>query len=112
MAHRVLGCLLAGIVGVAMLPLMRGHPALCLGALALGVWIGCHVQTGKEGASYVGRQFTITFLMVFVQDHQWSADPMPALLRLVGIFAGMTALLIAVFATAGTRLARTSPSVP
>ncbi|WP_233236663.1 FUSC family protein [Bordetella sp. LUAb4] len=112
MAHRVIGCLLAGIVGVAMLPLMRGHPALCLVALALGVWVGCHVQTGKEGASYVGRQFTIAFLMVFVQDHQWSADPMPALLRLVGIFAGMTALLVAVFATAGTRLSRNSASVP
>ncbi|ALM87309.1 hypothetical protein ASB57_27270 [Bordetella sp. N] len=112
MAQRAIGCLLAGCISVAMLPLMQGHAALCLAALAVGVWVGCHVQTGKEGASYVGRQFTIAFLMVFVQDHQWSADPLPALLRLAGIFAGMTALLLAVFATAGTRLARAAPSVP
>ncbi|RXN85468.1 FUSC family protein [Achromobacter aloeverae] len=111
MTQRAIGCLLAGIIGVAMLPLMRGHAVLCLMALAAGVWAGCHVQTGKEGASYVGRQFAIAFLMVFVQDQLWSADPMPALLRLAGIFAGMAALLAAVLATSAFRFAR-DPSPP
>jgi len=56
------------------------------------VWIGCHVQTGSQGASYVGRQFTIAYIMVFVQDHQWSSDPMPAGVRLGGILCGIGVL--------------------
>jgi hypothetical protein len=68
-------------------------------ALAMGVWVGCHVQTGREGASYVGRQFTIAFIMVFVQDHHWSSDPLPALMRLSGIFMGIVVLAGVMFAT-------------
>jgi uncharacterized membrane protein YccC len=92
MVQRVAGCLLAGALGVALLPLMHGQPILCMLALSIGVWIGCHVQTGQEGASYVGRQFTIAFIMVFVQDHHWSADPVPALMRLSGILTGIFVL--------------------
>ncbi len=66
-------------------------------ALCAGVWIGCHVQTGSQGASYVGRQFTIAFLMVFVQDGHWSSDPQPAAMRLLGILCGI-AVLAAVIA--------------
>jgi hypothetical protein len=94
MVQRVAGCLLAGALGVALLPLMQGQAALCMLALSLGVWMGCHVQTGREGASYVGRQFTIAFIMVFVQDHHWSADPLPALMRLSGIITGIVVLAI------------------
>ncbi|MBV8629062.1 MAG: FUSC family protein [Paraburkholderia sp.] len=100
MVHRVAGCLLAGALGVALLPLMQGQAVLCMLALAIGVWTGCHVQTGREGASYVGRQFTIAFIMVFVQDHHWSADPVPALMRLAGILTGIV-VLAAVMLAAG-----------
>ncbi|MYZ45896.1 FUSC family protein [Schauerella aestuarii] len=99
MMHRLLGCLLAGALGIALLPLMQGQVVLCMLALSFGVWIGCHVQTGQEGASYVGRQFTIAFIMVFVQDHQWSADPVPALMRLSGILAGIVVITAVVLAT-------------
>jgi uncharacterized membrane protein YgaE (UPF0421/DUF939 family) len=92
MVQRVGGCLLAGAIGVALLPLMQGQAMLCMLALSIGVWAGCHVQTGREGASYVGRQFTIAFIMVFVQDHHWSADPLPALMRLSGILTGIVVL--------------------
>lgn len=98
MVQRVAGCLLAGVLGVALIPLMQGEAALCMLALSLGVWVGCHVQTGREGASYVGRQFTIAFIMVFVQDHHWSADPIPALMRLSGILTGIVVLGIAMLA--------------
>jgi uncharacterized membrane protein YccC len=99
MVQRVAGCLLAGVLGVALLPLMHGQELLCMLALSAGVWIGCHVQTGTQGASYVGRQFTIAFIMVFVQDHHWSADPIPALMRLAGILAGIVVLAAVMFAT-------------
>jgi hypothetical protein len=68
-------------------------------ALSIGVWIGCHVQTGRERASYVGRQFTIAFIMVFVQDHHWPADPVPALMRLSGILTGIVVLAGVILAT-------------
>jgi uncharacterized membrane protein YccC len=99
MVQRVVGCLLAGALGVALIPLMRGQAVLCMLALSVGVWAGCHVQTGKQGASYVGRQFTIAFIMVFVQDHHWSADPGPALMRLSGILIGIVVLAAVMFAT-------------
>jgi hypothetical protein len=72
------------------------------------VWFGCHVQTGKEGASYVGRQFTIAFIMVFVQDHRWSADPLPALMRLSGILTGIVVLTAVILAMSRLPLARES----
>jgi uncharacterized membrane protein YccC len=107
MVQRVAGCLLAGALGVALLPLMQGQAILCMLALSIGVWIGCHVQTGREGASYVGRQFTIAFIMVFVQDHHWSADPVPALMRLSGILTGIVVLAGVILATSRLHL---SPS--
>ncbi|HWT36829.1 MAG TPA: FUSC family protein [Paraburkholderia sp.] len=92
MVQRMVGCLIAGAVGVALLPLMQGQIVPCLLALAAGVWAGCHVQTGKQGASYIGVQFTVAFIMVFVQDHAWSADPHPAIMRLAGILTGIAIL--------------------
>ncbi|WGS48651.1 FUSC family protein [Paraburkholderia sp. D15] len=99
MVQRVAGCLLAGVIAVVLLPLMHGQAVPCVIALSIGVWAGCHVQTGREGASYVGRQFTIAFIMVFVQDHRWSADPAPALMRLSGILMGIVVLTVVMLAT-------------
>jgi hypothetical protein len=94
MTHRLIGCLLAGALGLALLPLTQGVAILSMIVLSLGVWVGCHIQTGLEGATYIGRQFTIAFIMVFVQDHGWSADPGPALTRLSGILAGIVVLAV------------------
>jgi uncharacterized membrane protein YccC len=99
--QRIAGCLLAGAVAVVLLPLLRGEPIACMIALMLGVWVGCHVQTGRKGASYIGRQFTIAFIMVFVQDHKWAADPQPALLRLAGILAGVVVTAGVMLVSAG-----------
>ncbi|KND61712.1 hypothetical protein BVER_06230 [Candidatus Burkholderia verschuerenii] len=96
MVQRLLGCVLAGAASLALLPLVGDDPLACMLALCVGVWLGCHVQTGSQGASYVGRQFTIAFLMVFVQDHQWSSDPMPAAMRLVGILGGIAVLAVVI----------------
>jgi hypothetical protein len=106
MVQRFAGCLLASALAVALLPLLRGNALLCMLALLVGVWAGCHVQTGRQGASYIGRQFTIAFIMVFVQDHQWSANPQPALLRVAGIVTGIVVLAATMLVT--SRL----PSLP
>ena len=99
MVQRLVGCFLAGALGVALLPLTQGQAIPCMVALSIGVWSGSHVQTGKEGASYLGRQFTLAFIIVFVQDHHWSADPVPALMRLSGILTGIVVLVGVVLAT-------------
>lgn len=100
MIQRFIGCLLAGAVSLALLPLLGNSPLFCMIALCAGVWIGCHVQTGAQGASYVGRQFSIAFIMVFVQDHHWSSDPTPAALRLAGILGGIVVLSAVMAASA------------
>ena len=92
MTHRLIGCLLAGALGLGLLPLTHGEAVACMIVLSIGVWVGCHLQTGQQGATYIGRQFTIAFIMVFVQDHGWSANALPALTRLSGILAGILVL--------------------
>jgi uncharacterized membrane protein YccC len=104
--QRLLGCLLAGVLGVGLLPVMKGEVLPCMLVLSAGVWLGCHVQTGIEGASYIGRQFTVAFIMVFVQDHQWSADPAPALMRLCGIAIGAVVLTCVMLAFRAMPFAR------
>jgi len=108
MVQRFIGCLLAGAVSLALLPVLGENAFACMIALCAGVWIGCHVQTGAQGASYVGRQFSIAFIMVFVQDHHWSSDPMPAAMRLAGILGGVVVLSGVMAVGAGWR-ARRSP---
>jgi uncharacterized membrane protein YccC len=103
MAQRLIGCLLAGALGVSLLHVVDGAAVACMLVLSLGVWAGCHVQTGAEGASYVGRQFTVAFIMVFVQDHHWSADPRPALMRFCGIVMGVVAVSAVLLAMRGVR---------
>jgi hypothetical protein len=49
---------------------------------------------------------------VFVQDHHWSSDPIPALMRLSGIVIGIVVLAAVMLGIKGTRLndARTAKS--
>lgn len=94
MANRTLGCLLAAIVALAALPAVGDIPLACLAVLAAGLWLAAHVQAGNPGTSYIGTQFGVAFIIAFVQDHAWSSDPGPAMLRLLGIVAGIAALSV------------------
>jgi uncharacterized membrane protein YccC len=94
MAHRFLGCLAAGLVAGAMLPLIEARPLLCQLTLGIGVWIGAYLQAGPASIRYMGTQFTIAFIMVFVQDRGWAVDSGAALERLAGVFAGVCAVAL------------------
>ncbi|WP_442577645.1 FUSC family protein [Mesorhizobium sp. ASY16-5R] len=96
MAQRFAGCLLAGGVALALFPLIEAKPLLCQIALAAGVGAGTVVQAVAPGLRYAAVQFTVAFLMVFVQDQGWSIEERPALERLAGVLAGI-ATLYAVF---------------
>lgn len=74
MGNRVLGCLVAALLAVILLPFIGNTPWLCLLTLAAGIWIAAHVQAGSANTSYLGTQFGIGFIMTFVQDRQWSTN--------------------------------------
>lgn len=96
MAQRFAGCMLAGLFGFALLPLIGERPLLCQSALALGVWLGAYLQRGAAGVRYLAVQFSVAFLMVFVQDSGWSVNGWAALQRLAGVFAGIASLAIVI----------------
>ena len=72
MANRLLGCLFAALLAVILLPVIGHVPLLCMLVLAGGVWLAAHIQAGSGATSYVGTQFGIGFIVIFVQDQRWS----------------------------------------
>ena len=103
MINRALGCLLAALIALLLLPLIGGEPPLCMIALSAGVWLAAQVQSGNAATSYIGTQFGVAFLMVFVQDRHWSTDVSPVVWRLLGILGGIAALALVMLATASLR---------
>jgi uncharacterized membrane protein YccC len=94
MAQRFAGCLIAGVLAFALLPLLEGKALWCQLALGLGVWAGALLQAGPVRTRYMAVQFIVAFLMVFVQDRGWTIDAGPALERLGGVFAGIASLAV------------------
>lgn len=94
MGHRLAGCLLAAACALPLLPWIGDRPLLFLPLLATCIWLASHIQSGHGEVSYIGLQFGIALLMIFVQDQAWSTDLQPALLRLAGILAGVLALAL------------------
>jgi len=103
MANRTLGCLLAAACAFTLLPLIGDQPLAFLLCLSAGIWLAAHVQAGNPTTSYIGTQFGIAFLMVFVQDQLWSAQLGPAALRLLGILCGVLSLGLVMLGFAGLR---------
>jgi uncharacterized membrane protein YgaE (UPF0421/DUF939 family) len=104
MANRALGCLIAALFAVVLLPVIGNIPWLCLVTLGAGVWIAAHVQAGSANTSYLGTQFGIGFIMTFVQDQRWSTDASAPAMRLLGILIGLSALTLVMFVTTRLRL--------
>lgn len=107
MVQRVTGCLAAGAIALTVLPLIQQHALWCQAVLALGVWIGAYLQSGPASVRYLAVQFSVAFLIIFVQDRGWAAQSGPALERLDGVLAGIAALAL-VFSVfwLGRRIAR------
>jgi hypothetical protein len=59
--------------------------------LSVGVWVGHHVQNGRNGVSYVGTQFVLGLLVTLVQGPGPITHITPGLERFVGIFIGVAA---------------------
>jgi len=89
MVLRLAGCGLAVLLAVALLPVLQGRAAACQLALAIGVAAGAWVQQALPRWRYAALQFTVAFMMVFVQDRGWDVHPRVALARLAGIVVGV-----------------------
>ncbi|MDE1179080.1 FUSC family protein [Paraburkholderia sp.] len=92
MTQRLAGCLLAGGLAAALLPLVGGVPVMCQLVLCVGVWAGAYGQGGGPRFGYLSTQFVVAFIMVFVQDRGWTADYLRVAERLGGVAAGVAGL--------------------
>jgi len=89
MLLRLAGCVVAVLLALALLPWLQGRPLACQLALALGVAAGGWVQQRVPAWRYAAIQFTVAFMMVFVQDSGWTVQPQAAMARLAGICVGV-----------------------
>jgi uncharacterized membrane protein YccC len=93
--HRLIGCLLGGVVGLLLLalPLTQFLPWLI--TLAAGVWIGTHIQASTRGVGYIGTQATVVYIVTLVQGWGPPSSILPGIDRFIGILCGVTILLLA-----------------
>lgn len=94
MAQRFAGCLAAGALALALLPVLGSKPAWCQLALGVGVGLAAWQMRGPPALRYAAVQFGVAFIMVFVQDRGWTPNDGPALQRLSGMLAGIAALSV------------------
>jgi uncharacterized membrane protein YccC len=88
-AYRIIGCLIGGVAGLALLSLGFESFLPWLVALSAGVWIGAHVQNSARGLGYVGMQGTVVFIMTLVQGWVPPTSIIPGVERFAGITGGM-----------------------
>jgi uncharacterized membrane protein YccC len=98
MAHRTLGCLLGGSTAIICLSLFSNAELPAALALCAAIWIGHHIQIGNEGIGYLGTQFTLGFLITFIQGPGPVASILPGLERLLGILIGSAMLCLLILA--------------
>jgi len=93
-AHRVIGCLLGALVGLACLAVVGSDFVLWVLLLATGVWLCSQIQTGTTGISYVGTQAMFAFVMSMVQSQGPPLSIGPGFERLVGVVAGLCLMFV------------------
>jgi uncharacterized membrane protein YccC len=104
--HRVVGCVLGALLGLACLGIVGGNFVIWLPLLMAGIWLGSQVQSGSTGISYVGTQAALAFLMSMVQGQGPPTSLTPGLDRLAGMTAGLALLMVITMAVSLFRLPR------
>jgi uncharacterized membrane protein YgaE (UPF0421/DUF939 family) len=95
--HRILGCLLGGVAGMACL-IEDFMPWLF--ALTAGIWIAAHLQGSQRGIGYVGTQGAVVFISTLIQGLGPPASILPGIERFAGIAGGLAILLVVSLVTA------------
>jgi uncharacterized membrane protein YccC len=100
--HRILGCFIGGVAGLALLAVSFESFLPWLAALSAGVWIGAHVQNSTRGISYLGTQGAVVFIMTLVQGRGPPTNIMAGVERFAGITGGMLLVLAVSLLTASS----------
>jgi len=92
--HRVIGCLLGGVMALGCLALDVTAFPWWLAMIGASVWIGMHVQVGAHGVGYVGTQAAFVFIVTMIQGAAPPDSIMPGIDRFAGITGGLAILLV------------------
>ena len=98
--HRLLGCLLGGIGGLACLALSIDNLMSWLLTLTAGIWLAAHVQNTRRGIGYVGIQAGVVFIVMLIQDAGPPTSIQQGADRFIGIMGGLLILLAVSLLTA------------
>ncbi len=95
--HRLLGCLLGGLLALALLGLSFSIVLSWMSALACGVWLFAYLQHGTHDATYVGTQAGVVFIITLVQGSGPPESILPGIDRFAGVSLGLLILFLAIF---------------
>jgi uncharacterized membrane protein YccC len=93
-AHRLIGCLLGALVGLACLAVIGDDFLLWIALIPPGIWLCSQIQTGTTGVSYIGTQAMLAYLMSMVQGQGPPDTISPGFERLIGVMGGLAILFI------------------
>jgi uncharacterized membrane protein YccC len=96
--HRLIGCLIGALAGLACLAFVGSDFLLWIALLPVGVWLCSQIQTGTSGISYLGMQAMFAYVMSLVQGQGPPQTIAPGFERLVGVVGGLSILLIVTLA--------------
>jgi uncharacterized membrane protein YccC len=86
---RLAGCLAGAVWGLTAMHLAGGAFLPWLAMLFVGLYVAAQIFHGGGDASYVGTQAGIAIAVAMIQGQGPSADIVPAVNRLIGIFGGV-----------------------
>jgi uncharacterized membrane protein YccC len=92
--HRLMGCLIGGIVALGCLALDVTSFPWWLALIGGGVWIGMHIQMGPHGVGYVGTQSAFAFIVTMIQGAAPPTSILPGIDRFAGIAGGLGILWV------------------
>ena len=93
-AHRLIGCLLGALVGLAALAFVGSDFVRWVVLIPPGIWLCSQIQTGTTGLSYIGTQAMFAYLMSMVQGQGPPDTISPGFERLVGVMGGLSVLFV------------------
>lgn len=90
--HRFAGCCSGALLGVVGVILSHGNVAAVMACVCLGVLVGRHIENSGKPFSYIGMQFTLVSLFIFVPDNYQEMTAEPGFGRLAGVIVGIILL--------------------
>ena len=93
-AHRLIGCLLGALAGLAALAFVGDDFLLWIALIPAGIWLCSQIQNGTTGVGYIGTQAMFAYLMSMLQGQGPPQSIAPGFARLVGVMGGLSILFV------------------